>query len=120
MWRKRNPAVKSEINALELNTQRRIFEKCLTDDEIDIVVHELSQGENLKANQEGSVDINQEGNVEDITLICKSVCINCPLNKSIQFINMTMATKGIHQVCVCLICDYFIIGTEPIFQLTNK
>ena len=105
MWRKRNPVVKLELNALQLNRQRIIFERCLTDDEIDKVLHELNQEGNVRVNQEGNIDFNQEGNVEDILLICKSVCTNGPLNESMQFINRTRMTEGMHRACVCVICD---------------
>ena len=76
MWRKRNPAAVSELNALQLNRQRRIFEKCLKDDGIDKVLHELNQEEDVRVNQKGNVYVNQEGNVEGIPLTFKSVCRN--------------------------------------------
>ena len=84
------------------------------DDEIDEVLHNVNQEENVRVNQEGNVDVNQEINVEDIPLICKSMCRNGLLNKSIQFINRTGTTEIIHQACVCVMCDYFIIRIEPI------
>ena len=42
------------------------------------------------------------------------------MNKSIDFITRTKTKETTHKACVCVICDCFIIGIEPICWLTTE
>ena len=42
------------------------------------------------------------------------------LNDALSFINRTNTTGSDHKACICVVCDCFIIGTEPICWLTTE
>ena len=93
------------MTANHLNKCRRKVEDELTEYQRNLIAKQLEK---------------EQSNNPKIPQLCQSIDRHGPLNLSLELINRTNTMGKNHKACVCVVCDCFIIGTEPIHWLTTE
>ena len=62
----------------------------------------------------------QHNGLTVVPSLCETIQREQPLSKTLEILNRTKRSNSNHHACVCVVCDSFIIGTEPICWLSTE
>ena len=116
LFGKKNKKIISNMTAIQLNRYRRRVQDELTECQKKLITKQLDKELDEEQNDEEQNNFNNPR----IPQLCQSIDRHGPLNLSLELINRTNTMGKNHKACVCVVCDCFIIGTEPIYWLTTE